>query len=150
MGDLIHKLPMDELDISREETDSIVLLFGKKHCPSEPEPILPPPPSVTTTVHESSKRMNPATAPTPTPTTSTSTFVSRSHPSSDIVKEFIAIFTYSVVVFFFTIPYIDELFINFIPFCKNSWIVRNIIKAIVTAIVAWIIVNRHHMSGYGN
>jgi hypothetical protein len=76
--------------------------------------------------------------------------MSKPHPSSDIVKEFIAIFTYSVVVFFFTIPYIDELFINFIPFCKNSWVVRNIIKAIVTAIVAWIIVNRHHMSGYGN
>ena len=144
MGDLIHKLPMDELDISREETDSIVLLFGKQ-CISEPVVKT----MNATTIRDNSTTTTTTTTATPT-ITNTTTPMSKPHASSDIVKEFIAIFTYSVVVFFFTIPYIDELFINFIPFCKNSWIVRNIIKAIVTAIVAWIIVNRHHMSGYGN
>jgi hypothetical protein len=145
MGDLIQKLPMDELEISREETDSILLLFGKKEIQ---DASLPTPSSPTIRPTSTSTSLPPTQSTPPTPPTRLST--TTQPPPPEIMKELMAILIYSIVVFFFMIPYIDELFVGFIPLCKNSWIIRNAIKAIVTAIIAWMIVNRRHMSGYGN
>lgn len=128
MGDLIHKLPMDEIQVTIEEKDGLKMLFGNPPSPS-PLPVSPPPSTIASLPQ----------APAPSSSSpEVSTYVKMS-------REFMAILLTAGIFFLFSIPMIDGILNTFVPLCKNSWIVRNSVKAIVFGLIIWIFVNRNYL-----
>jgi len=135
MGDLIHKLPMDEIQVTIEEKDGLKMLFG--NAPPPPAPIPAPPAAA-----PPSPPMPPAAsvvAPAPPPETVTESTYTR------MSKELMVILLTAGIFFLFSIPMIDGVLNTFIPLCKNSWIVRNSVKAVIFGLIVWIFVNRNYL-----
>lgn len=129
MGDLIHKLPMDEIQVTIEEKDGLKMLFGNAPPPPAPiPPAAPPSPPAASVV-----------APAPPPETVTESTYSK------MSKELMVILLTAGIFFLFSIPMIDGVLNTFIPLCKNSWIVRNSVKAVIFGLIVWIFVNRNYL-----
>ena len=127
MGDLIRKLPTDDVQLSKEEKENFILLFGEE----EEETISPPPPIRTATpIPENPKR------PLPVPTT-----MNPSPAPVLLKKELFQVAILSGLFFFFNLSLVDSLFQNYIPLCKSSEITRTVIKSVVFGIALWVLIN---------
>lgn len=114
MGDLIHKLPTDEIVISGEDKESLLLLFGAKEKKEEP----PEQDAVATVVLPR---------------------------SGELAREGVLILTYIFCFFIMSLEWVDNLLRVYIPLCKNSWIMRHLVKAVLFALIVWIVVNRVYL-----
>jgi hypothetical protein len=135
MGDLIQKLPMDEIRLSTNEMDGIKMLFGTTD--SQPPPPPPPPPPI---------QQAPPVHPTVPATVATAV---ASPPSTEscrkMSQEVMAILLTSGIFFVFCLPVLDGVLDAFVPLCKNSWIVRTAVKSILFGLIIWIFVNRQYL-----
>jgi ABC-type uncharacterized transport system permease subunit len=113
MGDLIHKLPTDEILMNSDEKEGLVLLFGQKDKDA------------------------PMTADIPEHITI--------DKQTALAHEIFLLLLFICLFFLVSLRFIDGLLENYIPFCKNLWIMRNFIKAIIFAIILWVILNRTHI-----
>lgn len=114
MGDLIQKLPTDNILLTQEERENFIMLFPNEQSSSyqQPQPQPLPP--------------NPASGP------------------QKLKKEFMSIALFIAVFFLLNMPYIKNLIVEYIPMCNKSWIVANIVQAIVFAFILWIAVNAEY------
>lgn len=134
MGDLIQKLPTDEVQLSREEKQNFKLLFGEE----EVQPIMPPPPSrLSTPLPERPKRPLPVPTALSPPTPVSNSFL--------LKRELFQIVILTVIFFVFQFSFVDNLFQNYVPFCKSSEIIRNVVKALVLAVVMWVLINSKYI-----
>lgn len=129
MGDLIQKLPTDEVQLSREEKQNFKLLFGEE----EPNQSPPAPIRVSTPLPEHPNRPLPVPTALSSPTPSTSPFL--------LKKELCQIGLLVILFFIFQFSFVNNIFQNYVPFCKSSELIRNAIKALVLAIVMWVLIN---------
>ena len=129
MGDLIHKLPMDEIQVTIEEKDGLKMLFG-----NAPPPPPPPPPAPLPQAQAPPQPQPQPQAPQPVEST-----------YAKMSREVMVILLMAGIFFLFSIPMIDGILNTFVPLCKNSWIVRNSVKAIVFGLITWIFVNRNYL-----
>jgi len=121
MGDLIHKLPTDEIVISGEDKESLLLLFGAKEEKQE----LPKTEPDTEVVDAAPTVILPR--------------------SGELAREGVLILTYILCFFIVSLQWVDDLLQVYIPLCKNSWIVRHLVKAVLFALILWIVVNRVYL-----
>ena len=136
MGDLIHKLPMDEIQVTIEEKDGLKMLFGNAPPPPAPPAPMPPAPMPAPPAAPVAAPVVPQAPPPETVTEST---------YSKMSKELMVILLTAGIFFLFSIPMIDGVLNTFIPLCKNSWIVRNSVKAVIFGLIVWIFVNRNYL-----
>jgi len=133
MGDLIQKLPMDEIRLSSNEMDGIKMLFGTTDAQSPPAQPPPPAAAMPATV-VAPAAVAPAVAPPPS-----------TESCRKMSQEVMAILLTSGIFFMFCLPVLDGVLDAFVPLCKNSWIVRTAIKSILFGLIIWIFVNRQYL-----
>lgn len=114
---------MDEIAVSGEDEENLILLFGKKEVPSPSSSSS----SIAATVEQSQTK-----ARTP------------EEESGRVLREFMTILWYAVLFYAMTLPPMDSLIKNFIPLCR-TWFIRNGVKALIYAFLAWIVINRNYL-----
>lgn len=116
MGDIIQKLPIDQIILSHEEKDNFMMLFP------EEQPQAPLQPTHARQEKEQQKQ-----------------------PSLRKIKnEVISLLFFVAVFFVLNIPYVKTLLVEYIPMCSKSWIITNLIQAVIFAFVLWIALNAEY------
>jgi hypothetical protein len=128
MGDLIHKLPTDEILMSNEEKEGLLLLFGTKEKQDAP-PQKPEPPAEAVIQQETVIQQEAIV-----------------DNKTGLAREGSVILIYIIFFFLASRNWINHLLETYIPLCKNSWIIRDSLKAVIFALFLWIILNRTYMS----
>ena len=122
MGDLIQRLPTDEIQLPNEEQENFALLFGVEE--QEPPPRRRqqqqfiedmPPPSQTARMGRKNTR--------------------------HLKREFISVFSFIIVFFILNLPVVKSLIQGYIPLCNKSWIATNVVQSILFGFVMWMVVN---------
>lgn len=121
MGDLIHKLPTDEIIPNKDEADGILLLFGNKK-------------------KEEEENAPPAAA---AATSSSDPVIEADRPQ--LAQEAVSIAMYAVCFFVLSLKWIDQIMQDYIPLCKNSWIIRDVLKSAIFGLLLWILLNRTYL-----
>lgn len=111
MGDLIQKLPTDNIQLTQEERENFTMLFPNEYQQQQPQALSSP--KLPNQPHK-------------------------------LKKEFISIALFIAVFFLLNLPYIKNLIIEYIPMCNKSWILTNMVQAIVFAFILWIAVNAEY------
>lgn len=132
MGDLIHKLPTDENNLSREEKQNLLLLFGKEE-PEEEEQSPSVPIRTATPIPDNPNRPLPV-----------ATLTSPPSPIFQLRQEIIQVALIAGVFCLFQFSFVDSLLSNYLPLCKADAI-RNVAKSVLFGIVIWILVNRKYI-----
>lgn len=118
MGDLIQKLPTDSMPLPPEEKQNFLMLF---------------PPSV------QEKPMSNELLPQQKPSLQGNRMTSHK-----LKKEFYSVFLFVLVFFLLNVPYVKQLLIEYIPLCSKSWMITNLLQAIIFALVLWLILNSEY------
>jgi len=114
MGDLIQKLPTDNVVMPPEEKDNFLMLF-----PDEPHDL----------------KSSPAQAEKTTNYTSS---------TQKLKKEVLSLLMFIAIFFILNLPFVKKLIVEYIPFCSKSWIATNLVQAITFAFILWLVINSEY------
>lgn len=115
MGDLIQKLPTDSVPLQPEEKHNFNMLFPQEEQQQNLNVVLPlQKHGVATTTTSTHKKLK---------------------------KEVTSLFLFILVFFLLNVPYVKQLLVEYIPLCNKSWIITNLLQAILFAFILWIIIN---------
>lgn len=116
MGDLIQKLPTDNVLMSQEESDNFSMLFpNEQEIPQDDIGIKT---SNVQTKYEASTRK--------------------------LKKEILGIFMFIAIFFILNLPHVKKLIVEYIPLCSKSWIATHLVQAIIFAFILWMVVNSEY------
>lgn len=127
MGDLIMKLPTDNVVMPSEERENFLMLFPDDNAIAN----------------------NPVSMPQPTNNNSmeqTSSHVQKRQEmnTQKLKKEVMSLTLFIAVFFILNLPYVKNLIVEYIPICNKSWIVTHLVQAILFAFILWIVVNSEY------
>lgn len=127
MGDLIMKLPTDNVVMPSEERENFLMLFPDDNAIAN----------------------NPVSMPQPTNNNSmeqTSSHVQKRQEmnTQKLKKEVMSLTLFIAVFFILNLPYVKNLIVEYIPMCNKSWIVTHLVQAILFAFILWIVVNSEY------
>ena len=118
MGDLIIKLPTDNVVMPPEERENFLMLFPEEPYKNENNV---PVPTQEQPVERKKEKMN-----------------------HKLKKEVLCLTLFVGVFFVLNLPYIKKLITEYIPLCNKSWIATNLVQSIVFAFVLWIFINSEY------
>lgn len=127
MGDLIQKLPTDSIQLSSEEHQNFFMLFP----PTEEEQPQPPPSPPQPAVYPPHQQYLPKEK-------------NNNRTTQNLKKECTSVFLFILVFFLLNVPYVKQILVEYIPLCSNSWIITNLLQAIIFALVLWLIINSEY------
>ena len=110
MGDLIQKLPTDNVVMPPEERENFVMLFPEQQS-SQATPVL--------------------TTPLPT-------------HDKKLKQEIVNVVIFVGLFFLLNLPHVRNLLMEYIPMCHKSWILTNLIQAILFAFLLWLCLNAEY------
>lgn len=118
MGDLIQRLPTDDIFLPKEEKVNFELLFGDNNGTPQDVRVDIGGGGAKTTFHEM-------------------------HPEPVVVqkKEVISVLAFFVVFFVMNTPWVVELIHSYIPLCSKSWIATNCVQSLLSACILYFILN---------
>lgn len=119
MGDLIQKLPTDSTPLPPDEKQNFIMLFPEE---TQPNPHVVSPPQKQQSSFSSCDKTSP----------------------QKLKKEVLSLFMFILIFFLLNLPFVKQLFVEYIPLCSKSWMFTNLLQAIVFAFVLWIIINSEY------
>jgi hypothetical protein len=119
MGDLIQKLPTDSVPLPPEEKQNFFMLF--------PPSVQEKPPSNEVPQQQQSPPSQ-----------------GNKMTTQKLKKECCNVFLFVLVFFILNVPYVKQLLMEYIPLCSKSWMVTNLLQAIIFALVLWLILNSEY------
>lgn len=114
MGDLILKLPTDNVVMPPEERDNFLMLFPEQQREE-------------TNVSTTEIPMTPL-AP----------------PEKKLKQEIVNVVIFIGIFFILNLPQVRNLLVEYIPMCHKSWILTNLIQAIIFAFSLWLCLNAEY------
>lgn len=118
MGDLIIKLPSDNVVMPPEERENFLMLFPDEEKFQQ---------------NNDTPQQTPFQQKTPS-----------ADPTKKLKKEVISLFMFIVIFFILNLPYVKKLIVEYIPLCYKSWIATNLVQAIIFAFILWIVINSEY------
>jgi uncharacterized protein Smg (DUF494 family) len=122
MGDLIQKLPTDNLVMPTEEKENFLMLFPDEMTIPEEQKV------------KISENTN----------TNTNPRIYNGASTNKLKKEMTSLLLFVAVFFILNLPQVKRLIVEYIPMCNKSWIATNLVQAIVFAFVLWIVINSEY------
>lgn len=120
MGDLIQRLPMDDIFLPKDERANFQLLFGDEDHSQEQRG---------TDGNDSDQRQSAR---------------DRQEPTALHKKEFISIIAFFVIFFLMNTPWVQQMIQCYIPLCSKSWIATNCVQSLIAAFVLYFILNLNY------
>ena len=129
MGDLIMKLPTDNVVMPTEERENFLMLFpdndatantNMNNALSIPQPSNP----MEQTSSDVQKRPEVAT--------------------QRLKKEVMSLTLFIAVFFILNLPYVKNMIVEYIPMCHKSWIATHLVQAVLFAFILWIVINSEY------
>lgn len=118
MGDLIQKLPTDNVVMPPDEKDNFLMLFPDESAlKNNPAPNQAEPPQKTVNYSSSTQKLK---------------------------KEVLSLFMFISIFFILNLPYVKKLIVEYIPLCNKSWIAANLVQAITFAFILWLVINSEY------
>lgn len=124
MGDLIQKLPTDNLVMPTEEKENFLMLFPDEMTIPEEQKV------------KISENTN--------TNTNTNPRIYNGASTNKLKKEMTSLLLFVAVFFILNLPQVKRLIVEYIPMCNKSWIATNLVQAIVFAFVLWIVINSEY------
>ncbi len=126
MGDLIMKLPTDNVVMPLEERDHFRMLFPEEQPVGD---------STSTPQSE-----------TATTATETSVHVQKQleRNTQKLKKEVMSLTLFIAVFFLLNLPFVKNKIMEYIPYCHESGIATHLVQAILFALILWIVVNSEY------
>lgn len=66
------------------------------------------------------------------------------NPPHKLKKEVLTVSLFLLVFFVLNVPYVKTLITEYIPMCHKSWILTNLVQAILFAFILWIVLNAEY------
>ena len=117
MGDLIMRLPTDNVVMPPEERDNFRMLFPEEAPPSSSDNTA----ASTTTVARPPEKN-----------------------TQKLKKEVMSLALFIGVFFLLNLPYVKNLIMEYVPICSRSWIATHLVQAILFAFVLWLVINSEY------
>jgi len=132
MGDLILKLPTDNVMMPVEERDNFLMLFPDEKSPGQDMAAVPMPPQ--------------PQPPQQNTMEDTSANVQRRpvKNTQKLKKEVLSLSLFIAVFFILNLPYVKNLIVEYIPMCSKSWIATHLVQAVLFAFILWIVINSEY------
>lgn len=126
MGDLILKLPTDNVMMPVEERDNFLMLFPDEKSPAQ-DMAVPSQPQQNTMENTSASVQN-----------------RHEKNTQKLKKEVLSLSLFIVVFFILNLPYVKKLIVEYIPMCGKSWIATHLVQAVLFAFILWIVINSEY------
>jgi len=117
MGDLIQKLPTDNVLMSQEENENFLMLFPNDQEIPQDNEIGVKTSNVQSKYDASTRKLK---------------------------KEILGIFMFIAIFFILNLPHVKKLIVEYIPLCNKSWIATHIVQAIIFAFILWMVINSEY------
>ena len=127
MGDLILKLPTDNVVMPSEERENFLMLFPDDNAIQKNTVSMP----------QSSTQNN---------VEQTSSHVQKQQEmnTQKLKKEVMNLTLFIAVFFILNLPYVKNMIVEYIPMCHKSWIVTHLVQSVLFAFVLWIVINSEY------
>lgn len=120
MGDLIQRLPTDDIRLPSEEKANFELLFGDTSSDNNVQIDIGPPEPMKKNVRFHEVQPDSVAAQR---------------------KEVISVVAFFVVFFVINLPWVVEAIHSYIPLCAKSWVATNGVQSLVAACILYFILN---------
>lgn len=127
MGDLIIKLPTDNVVMPSEERENFLMLFPDDNTIAS-NPVSMPQPSNNSSMEQTSSHVQ-----------------KRQEMNTQKLKKEVMSLTLFIAVFFIlNLPYVKNMIVEYIPMCNKSWIATHLVQSILFAFILWIVINSEY------
>lgn len=128
MGDLIMKLPTDNVVMPSEERENFLMLFPDNNATQKNNAVSIPQPSNNNSMEQTSSNIQ-----------------KRQEMNTQKLKKEVMNLTLFIAVFFIlNLPYVKNMIVEYIPMCNKSWITTHLVQAILFAFILWIVINSEY------
>lgn len=128
MGDLIMKLPTDNVVMPSEERENFLMLFPDDNVIQNNNAVSIPQPSNNNSMEQTSSNVQ-----------------KRQEMNTQKLKKEVMSLTLFIAVFFIlNLPYVKNMIVEYIPMCNKSWIATHLVQAILFAFILWIVINSEY------
>lgn len=128
MGDLIMKLPTDNVVMPSEERENFLMLFPDDNATQKNNAVSIPQPSNNNSMEQTSSNIQ-----------------KRQEMNTQKLKKEVMSLTLFIAVFFIlNLPYVKNMIVEYIPMCNKSWIATHLVQAILFAFILWIVINSEY------
>lgn len=128
MGDLIMKLPTDNVVMPSEERENFLMLFPDNNATQKNNAVSIPQPSNNNSMEQTSSNIQ-----------------KRQEMNTQKLKKEVMSLTLFIAVFFIlNLPYVKNMIVEYIPMCNKSWIATHLVQAILFAFILWIVINSEY------
>lgn len=128
MGDLIMKLPTDNVVMPPEERDNFLMLFPDDNTIQNNNMTMPQPSMTNNTMEQTSSHVQKR----------------QEMNTKKLKKEVMSLTLFIAVFFILNLPYVKNMIVEYIPMCHKSWIATHLVQAILFAFILWIVINSEY------
>ena len=126
MGDLIMKLPTDNVVMPPEERDHFLMLFPDEETPSQT--VSMPQSLPQQNIHQTSNQVQ----------------KKQERNIQKLKREVLSLVLFIAIFFILNLPFVKNLITEYIPLCSKSWIATHVVQATLFALILWLVVNSEY------